>query len=42
MGASIVWLKAAVTRSLADETIVDTPQRKVVIRYVPLGVVCDL
>lgn len=38
VGACIGWLKGSAAFSLPDEVVVDTPERKVITRYVPLGV----
>lgn len=42
VGSCVDWLKAYATQSLPEETIVDIPERKVITRYVPLGVVSSL
>ncbi|MER7010299.1 aldehyde dehydrogenase family protein [Saccharopolyspora sp. NPDC000359] len=39
IGGSVAWLKAMAEQSLPEEVIEDGPQRRVVTRYTPLGVV---
>lgn len=39
IGGSAIWLREIAKQSLEDEVIEDTPQRRVVTRFTPLGVV---
>lgn len=39
IGGSAIWFREIAKQSLEDEIVEDTPQRRVVTRYTPLGVV---
>ena len=39
VGGSVIWLREIAKQSLPDEVITDTPQRRVITRFTPLGVV---
>lgn len=39
IGGSAIWLREIAKQSLDDEIVEDTPQRRVITRYTPLGVV---
>jgi acyl-CoA reductase-like NAD-dependent aldehyde dehydrogenase len=39
LGGAVVWLREIAKQSLPDEVITDTPERRVITRFTPLGVV---
>ncbi|KAL8895329.1 MAG: hypothetical protein Q9192_003706 [Flavoplaca navasiana] len=42
IGMATTWLRAFSTMTIPDETIEDTEERRIVLRYVPLGIVAGL
>ncbi|KAI4274970.1 MAG: hypothetical protein LQ337_003534 [Flavoplaca oasis] len=42
IGMATTWLRAFSTMTIPDETIQDTDERRIVLRYIPLGIVAGL